>query len=147
MGLGSPRASVVERSGAKADSLSIFLLATASLAAQQEPTVEWKTSLASLDQRLSSLRGVGSEADAWSADAEALRSSIALYLASHPAVQIVAPEPLGPSPERAALAQQLDRLKAAVDAVVKQDPDSPFNLGRVMVTVSGNHAGYLACYG
>src|SRR5215831_4424820 len=46
--------------------------------------------------------------------------------------------PLAADASRETLARQLDLLTAAVDQVIKDTPGSPFNLGRVDVTVSAS---------
>src|SRR6202049_3753756 len=105
-------------------------------------TMTWKESLADLERRLPGLPAEGGTAiDAWRSDAEALRSSIVSLAASNTGSQFHLPEPLPEHPSSQALAQQLNALKSAVDEIVKQSPDSPFNLGRVEVTVSAIAAG------
>ena len=116
--------------------LIAFSIGAITAMAQQHTTVEWKVSLGELEQRLIGLPSEGAPVDAWRADAEDLRSSIASFTDSHPEIQVQLPGPLPEHPSHEALAQQLDALKAAVDQVIKQSPGSPFNLGVVTVTVT-----------
>lgn len=121
--------------------LSICALAgTGALLAQQEPTVQWKTSLQNLEQRLPGLPATGPAVAAWRTDAEELRSSIAAYAATDVSLNIEVPAALPESPTHEELARQLDQLNAAVNQVIRQTPGTPFNLGEVQVTVSANVA-------
>ena len=63
-----------------------------------------------------------------------------LFAASNPELKIQIPEALSESPDRQALTHQLDVLSAAVQQVVQQSPDNPFNLGHVEVTVTAKLA-------
>jgi iron complex outermembrane receptor protein len=112
----------------------VLLLACAALAAAQESTVDWKVSLAGLEQQLPGA------SDAWRAEAEALRSSIAAFAAEHPQYEIHVPDALVSGASGDALKTQLDALTAAVNDVIRQSPGTPFNLGVVSVTVTGNSA-------
>jgi iron complex outermembrane receptor protein len=114
--------------------LALFLflsIGAGSLIAQRDLTVEWKASLLDLERRLGGLPGEG-----WRSDVEALRSSMVSFAASHPEIVLHLPEPLAEKSSREALTRQLGQLKTAVDEVIKQTPGSPFNLGRVELTVS-----------
>jgi len=109
--------------------------------AQHDWTVEWKSALADLDQRLRSLPPEGGAAvEDWRTDAEWIRSSLAEFAASHPEVRVSIPAPLAANAPREALAPQLNGLAAAVEEVIRQTPGSPFHLGRVEVTVSAASA-------
>jgi iron complex outermembrane receptor protein len=102
-------------------------------------TVEWKASLSDLDQRLAALPMEGGPAaQGWRDDVEALRLSVASFVAAHPELGIELPKALSDNPSRQDLSQQLDQLTAAVDDIIKQTPGSAFNLGRVEVTVSAS---------
>jgi len=117
----------------------ILLLENSALHAQvvqQHSTVGWKISLGELKQRLIGLPSEGAPVDAWRADAEDLRSSIASFADSHPEVQVQLPGLLPEHPSHEALTQQLDALEAAVDQVIKQSPGTPFNLGVIHVLVT-----------
>jgi iron complex outermembrane receptor protein len=113
--------------------LSLLLPATAF--AQQDSTVEWRLSLQDLARRLAGVSN-GDAAEAWRADAEALRSSLAFFAAGHADIRIAVPDPLPEKPSVDAFQPQLDKLTAAVDEVIRQSPTSPFHLGSVAVTVS-----------
>ena len=116
-----------------------LLLFAHTLIAQQDTTVEWKSSLTDLEQRLAGLPPEGGPAaESWRDDAEALRISIATFAASHPEMRLDPPRPLAEGSPREAFTQQLDQLTAVVDEAIKQTPGSPFNLGRVEVTVSAS---------
>jgi iron complex outermembrane receptor protein len=117
----------------------LWLVCASGLMAQQHPTVDWKVSIAELETRLARLGGEGGPAsDAWAADAELLRTSIRDFTAAHPEIRIVLPDPLPPHPSLLDAARQLAALKDAVDAVIKQSPGTPFNLGLVTVNVSAS---------
>lgn len=110
---------------------------TGTLFAQQDQTAEWKASLNDLDRRLTNLTtDSGSSAEALRTDAEALRASLESFEASHPEISLKLPSALPENATRDALRKQLDQLQAAVNEVVKSSPSSPFNLGRVEVTVT-----------
>jgi hypothetical protein len=95
---------------------ALFALASAgTLMAQQDSTVQWKTSLQDLEQRLASLPSEGAPVEAWRTDAEALRSSLASFADSSPALKIQVPDALPTSPDHQALTKQLDALNAAVN--------------------------------
>ncbi len=117
-----------------------FLACAAVLLAQQDSTVQWKTSLQDLEQRLANLPADGSQLDAWRTDAEALRADIAAFAGSNPALKIQVPDALPASPDRQALTKQYDALNTAVNQVVQQTPGTPFNLGEVNVTVTATAA-------
>jgi iron complex outermembrane receptor protein len=117
--------------------LVLFCVTSALAVAQQDLTIQWKTSLQDLEQRLSNVPADASPAAAsWRADEEALRSSIASFAAANPDMKIPVPAPLSESSSHEALTHQLDELNAAVDQVVQQTPGTPFNLGQVEVTVT-----------
>lgn len=112
---------------------------TGVLLAQQDPTVQWKTALQDLQQRIESLpSGVGPEVESWTADAESLRASIATFVATNPTLKVQVPQALLQTASRQDLEQQLKLLNDAVNEVVRQMPGTPFNLGEVYVTVSAN---------
>src|SRR5215472_18149682 len=120
---------------------SVFatLFTAGMLLAQQDMTAEWKTSLTDLERRISGLSSKSSVAvEAWRADAEALRSSLAAFGGTHSDVPLHLPEPLPERPPLDALRTQLDLLNNAVNEVIRRTPGSPFNLGRVEITVSGS---------
>ena len=120
--------------------VSIALCALTALA-QQHFTVEWKMSLGELEQRLSALpEEKGPSVTGWRVDAEALRSSIALFCRSHSDIQIDLPASLPADPPREALKQQLAALNTAVNEIIRQSPGTPFNLGRQIVTVTADAA-------
>ncbi len=120
-------------------SLVMFALAGAvALVAQQDQTVEWKTALQDLEQRLPGAAANGPELPSWRRDADSLRSALVSFAATNPAMKIQVPEALSESPSQHALAGQLEQLNAAVNQVVRQTPGTPFNLGQVVVTVTGN---------
>ena len=118
--------------------LVIFvLIGSVSAFAQQDSTVEWKTTLQDLEHRLAGLSGGNASGiEDWRTDAEELRASLASFAAVHPEMQIETPESLPEKPTVEALKQQLDKLTTAVDQVIKQSPGSPFHLGTVNVVVS-----------
>jgi len=109
------------------------------VAAQQDPTVAWKTSLTDLEARLPHLSGAADTAG-WRADAESLRASLAAFAALHPSPALIVPGPLPAEPLAPALAQQLAALRAAVEGAIRLSPGSAFNLGVTTVTVSANLA-------
>ena len=116
---------------------AMILVSTGTLFAQQDQTAEWKASLNDLDRRLTSLTtDSGSLAEALRTDTEALRASLESFAASHPEISLKLPAALPENATRDALRQELDQLQAAVNEVVKSSPSSPFNLGRVEVTVT-----------
>ena len=113
------------------------LLGSVSAFAQQDSTVEWKASLQDLEHRLAGLSGGNAAVmEAWRADAEELRASLASFAAIHPEMQIETPEALAEKSTADALKLQLEKLTTAVDQVIKQSPGSPFHLGSVTVIVS-----------
>src|SRR5579871_773396 len=100
--------------------------------AQPDLTVQWKTALRDLEQRLASLPADGSAASAaWRADEEALRTSVAAYAAANPDLKLQVPDALPDSPSKQAASQQFDQLTTAVNLVIGQTPGTPFNLGHV----------------
>jgi iron complex outermembrane receptor protein len=117
----------------------ILLIGSAAVHAQaveQHSTVAWRILIDQLQQRLEGLPSEGDPVDAWRSDAEDLRSSIAAYTYSHSEVRVQIPGPLPEHPSHAALAEQLNALKAVVDQVIQQSPGTPFNLGMLTVTVT-----------
>lgn len=58
--------------------------------------------------------------------------------AAHPKMRLEPPKPLAEGSSGDAFTQQLAQLTAVVDEAIKQTPGSPFNLGRVEVTVSAS---------
>lgn len=120
--------------------LALLITAVVSLAAE-DTTVAWRTALVNLERRLPGLPTEGAAVDAWRSDAETLRSSMVVFADAHPDTKFRPPEPLPDRPSSQALAQQLKTLMAAVDEIISQSPDSPFNLGRVEVTVSATSSG------
>src|ERR1700682_6137739 len=119
--------------------LALLFAATGMLSSQQDMTAEWKAALNDLDRPIAGLTVTdGYAAEAWRADAETLLSSLVSFAASHSDIPLHLPEPLPEKPSVDALRQQLDRLKTAVDEVIRKTPGSPFNLGRVEVTVSAS---------
>ncbi len=119
----------------------LFCLSTSALLAQQDLTVQWKTSLQDLEQRLASVPpDGGAAATAWRTDAEALRASLASFAAANPSLKMDVPPALPEAPTQPALTQQLAQLNAAVNQVITQTPGTPFNLGQVQVTVTAEAA-------
>lgn len=116
------------------------LLAGTAVLAQQDPTVEWKTTLTDLEHRLSALPAAPNPeaAASWRQDEETLRASIATYASTNAALKIQVPAALAQSPSHDDMAQQLQQLNAAVTQVIQQTPGNPFNLGEVHVSVSAN---------
>lgn len=110
--------------------LSVLVWA-ASVAAQEHITVEWKLALRDLERDLTH-----ASPELWRANAESLRNAIASFAAAHPGID--APAPLPERPDRDAMERQLEALKTAVDAAIRQAPGTPFNLGRVSVTVTAS---------
>ncbi len=118
-----------------------ILVCAMMLAAQQHYTVDWRVTLAGLEQRLGALSGeTGPSVEGWRADAEALRLSIASLCASRPEIRVEVPEALSASSSREALKQQLAALTTAVNQVIQQSPGTPFHLGRQTVTVTADAA-------
>jgi len=114
----------------------IFLSAASLLLAQQDSTVQWKSALQALEQRLAENPASSPSAlENWRADADALRSSLASFAASHPDLQVSIPAPLGTTSDANALKTHFDALQAAVDQLIRQTPGNPFNLGVVSVNV------------
>ncbi len=119
----------------------LCLLAGAlTLAAQQDPTVEWKTSLQGLEHRLAGLPTGADAIAAWRKDAEALRSSIDSFAAANPNLKVTTPGALPEAPTNADLSRVLAQLTEAVNQVVRQSPGTPFNLGEVQVNVTADLA-------
>jgi hypothetical protein len=63
------------------------LVGVAALVAQQDSTVQWKTVLQDLEQRLTGLPAQGEAVDSWRADAEALRDCISSFASANPALK------------------------------------------------------------
>ena len=121
--------------------LLFLLLIAGALFAQQDRTAEWKASAIDLERRMSTLTdATGASVEAWRADAEDLRASLVQFAESHSELSLHLPPALGERPSLDELRQQLNQLKAVVDEVIRNTPDSPFNLGRVEVTVSATIA-------
>ena len=116
------------------------LVGVTALVAQQDSTVQWKTVLQDLEQRLTGLPAQGEAVDSWRADAEALRDSLSSFADTSPGLKIQVPEPLPASPDHQALMKQWDALNAAVSQVIQQTPGTPFNLGQVQVDVTSSIA-------
>ncbi len=116
------------------------LAGAGTLIAQQDSSVQWKTTLQDLERRLGSLPSEGTPVEAWRTDAEALRSDIASFADANPALKIQVPDALPASPDHQALTKQLDALNAATNQVIQQTPGTPFNLGEVAVTVTASAA-------
>lgn len=113
------------------------LLIVGALFAQQDRTAEWKASVIDLERRLPLLTdATGASAEAWRADAEDLRTALAQFSESRPNLHLHVPATLGEKESLDQLSDQLKQLKAVVDEAIRNTPDSPFNLGRVEVTVS-----------
>ncbi|HUK33847.1 MAG TPA: TonB-dependent receptor, partial [Vicinamibacterales bacterium] len=117
--------------------LVLLFVAAGSVVAQQDSTVEWRLSLQTLEQRLSTLPAESPSAvGAWRADAEGLRTALVRFAATHPDLTIDIPAPLPDTASLDALKRQLDLLAMSVDEIVKQSPGSPFHLGNITVAVS-----------
>lgn len=107
------------------------------LALQQDSTVEWKLTLQDLGQRLIGLSKENPAGiESWRNDAEGLRGALASFASEHPEMQITVPDRLLEKLDPEDMAQQLNKLKAAVDQVIKLNPGSPFHLGTETVLVS-----------
>jgi outer membrane receptor protein involved in Fe transport len=115
---------------------ALVLAGAAVLMAQQDLTVQWKLALIDLEQRLAALPGSGEGIAHWSADAEALRASIAAFAAANPADEVKVPAALPEAPSQQDLKNEFDQLNAAVTQVIEKTPGTPFNLGHVEVNVS-----------
>lgn len=118
----------------------LSFIAAVSMVAQQDQTVQWKSSLQDLQQRVPGLPDSGGALADWRADAEALRVSLASFGAANPAMNLQVPGALTDAASHDALKQQLDQLNAVVDQVIQKTPGTPFNLGQVQVTVTGDGA-------
>jgi len=117
------------------------LIAPFSALAQQDSTVEWKTSLQNLEHRLAGLSNENAAAvQDWRAEAEDLRASLASFAISHPAIALDVPKPLPENPSVEILKQQFDKLTPCVDQVIKESPGSPFHLGTQTVVVEAQTA-------
>lgn len=116
------------------------LAGVAALIAQQDSTVQWKTVLQDLQQRLTGLPAAGEPVNAWRADAEALRDSLSSFADTSPDLKIQVPEPLPLSPDHDALTKQWNALNTAVNQVIRQTPGTPFHLGQVSVNVTASVA-------
>jgi hypothetical protein len=119
-------------------SIVLFLAGSANMfARQQDSTVEWKLTLQDLGQRLTSISKENSAGvESWRYDAEGLRGALASYASEHPEMQVAVPDRLSEKPAEEDMAQQLNKLTAAVDQVIKLNPGSPFHLGTETVVVS-----------
>ncbi len=116
---------------------ALLVIAACSLAAQQDMTPQWRALLNDLQRRMSTLEAGGASGiDAWRADAEELRSSIASFVAARGGISLTIPERLPANPSNDLLRQHLAELRIAVDEVIRQTPGTAFNLGRIEVTVS-----------
>lgn len=116
------------------------LAGVVALIAQQDSTVQWKTVLQDLQQRLTGLPAAGEPVNAWRADAEALRDSLSSFADTSPDLKIQVPEPLPLSPDHDALTKQWNALNTAVNQVIRQTPGTPFHLGQVSVNVTASVA-------
>jgi iron complex outermembrane receptor protein len=117
--------------------LLAWFAAASVMFAQQDMTAEWKASVIDLERRmLGRTNADGSAVEEWRADAEALRLSLVLFAESHSDIPLHLPPPLDERPSQDARRQQLGQLSAAIDEIIRNTPGSPFNLGRVEVTVS-----------
>src|SRR5215475_10719177 len=116
----------------------LFLAGSANMfARQQDTTVEWKLTLQDLGQRLKGISKENSSGvESWRNDAEGLRGALASFASEHPEMQIAVPDRLPEKPVEEDMAQQLNKLTAAVDQVIKLNPGSPFHLGTETVLVS-----------
>jgi iron complex outermembrane recepter protein len=116
--------------------VTLTLIGASSAFAQQDSTVEWKVTLQDLTTRLADLSADNTSAiQSWRTDAEQLRTSITIFAASRPEMDIDTPEPLPDRPAVDALRPQLDALTAAVDQVISLNPNSPFHLGQSVSVV------------
>lgn len=115
---------------------ALILISVVAAATPQDMTVEWKATLSDLEHRLPGLPAQGAGMDAWRADAESLRSSIASTISSYAEGNVQLPEALPAQPSHTQMEQQFQALSTAVDQVIRQSPGSPFHLGTVQVTVS-----------
>src|SRR5215813_13411157 len=119
-------------------SIVLFLAGSANMfARQQDSTVEWKLTLQDLGQRLTGISKENSAGvESWRNDAEGLRGVLASFASEHPEMQIAVPDRLSEKPAEEDMVQQLNKLTAAVDQVIKLNPGSPFHLGTETVLVS-----------
>jgi iron complex outermembrane receptor protein len=116
---------------------ALLCAAAGSLSAQEDMTGEWRASLTDMERRIETVATEGgTAAETWRDDAEKLRLSLASFAAAHPEMSLAIPEALPPNSTPGSLHEQLDRLRSVVDEVIRRTPGTPFNLGRVEVTVS-----------
>jgi iron complex outermembrane receptor protein len=116
------------------------LISAFAVLAQQDSTVQWKTTLQDLEHRLTGLPSEGAPVEAWRSDAEGLRADIVSFADDNPGLKLQLPEALPASPDRPALTKQLDALNAVVNQVIQQTPGTPFDLGQVSVSVTATAA-------
>src|SRR5580692_7688281 len=96
------------------------LISAFAVLAQQDSTVQWKTTLQDLEHRLTGLPSEGAPVEAWRSDAEGLRADIVSFADDNPGLKLQLPEALPASPDRPALTKQLDALNAVVNQVIQQ---------------------------
>lgn len=115
--------------------LIVLPLFTGAAFAQQDMTADWKASLNDLDRRI---KNASTAVEPLRADVEQLRASLASFAAAHPDMSLKIPGAMDAQASLDGIRTELEQLRAAVDEVVRKTPGSPFNLGRVEVTVSGS---------
>ncbi len=101
--------------------------------------MEWVLTLRDLESRARSSNLTDAERARLQTDIDRLRRKVESWLAARPEVKLEREASLAAaSPESAAtdLSGQVRRLKALVEEIIKRDPNSPFSLGRIEVTVS-----------
>ncbi len=74
------------------------LISVLALLAQQDSTVQWKTTLQDLEHRLTALPSEGAPVEAWRSEAEALRADIVSFADSNPGLKLQLPEALSRRP-------------------------------------------------
>ena len=107
---------------------------------QEQTTVEWVLTLRDLEARAGSSNLTDADRARLQTDIDRLRRKVLTWLAAHPEVKLGEEFSLtGSSANSGAasdLTAQVSRLKALIEEIIKHDPNSPFSLGRIEVTVS-----------
>jgi iron complex outermembrane recepter protein len=127
--------------GATALALLCFLafLPTAICHAQEQPTVEWTLTLRALESRARSSNMTDEERARLQDDINRLERRIEAWLKAHPEIKFEEASmstASGNDQSTRDLSGRVSRLKAVVEEIIRRDPNSPFSLGRIEVTVS-----------